>query len=78
MELNWISYKTETFLLFLHEPDFIYLFVCLFSPALHSMWDLSSPTRDQTHTPCSASTVLATGPPVDSHKPDFKNNLINK
>ena len=27
MELNWISYKTETFLLFLHEPDFIYLFV---------------------------------------------------
>ena len=27
------------------------------------MWDLSSLTRDQTHAPCSRSSVLTTGPP---------------
>ena len=31
--------------------------------ALHSMWDLSFPTRDQTCAPCIASAVLTTGPP---------------
>ena len=45
---------------------FICLSVCLFSAALHSMWDLSSLTRDRTHTPCSGSIVLTTGPPGDS------------
>ena len=45
---------------------FIYLSVCLFSAALHSMWDLSYLTSDRTHTPCSGSIVLTTGPPVDS------------
>ena len=33
----------------------IYLFY--FLTALHSMWDLSCPTRDRTHAPCSGSTV---------------------
>ena len=28
----------------------------------HSMQDLSSPTRDQTHAPCSGNRILTTGP----------------
>ena len=35
--------------------NFIYLFICLFIyflAALCSMWDLTSPTRDRTHTAC--------------------------
>ena len=35
--------------------------VCLF--CLHGTWDLSSPTRDQIHVPCSGSWVLTTGLP---------------
>ena len=30
------------------ELNFIYLFICLFLAALHSLWDLSSLTRDRT------------------------------
>ena len=41
--------------------------VCLiFLAALHSMQDLSSPTRDQTRVPCSGSTVLTIGLPGNS------------
>ena len=32
-----------------------------------SRWDLSSPARDQTHTPASEHRVLTTGPPGKSH-----------
>ena len=38
------------------------LFVCLFLPNLPGMQDFRSLTRDQTHTLCSGSTVLTTGP----------------
>ena len=34
---------------------------------LHSMWNLSSLTRDQTHTPALESGVLTTGPPGKPH-----------
>ena len=34
----------------------IYLFIFNFLAVLHSMWDLSSLTRDQTRAPCSGST----------------------
>ena len=37
-----------------------------FGATLSSMHDLSTPTRDQTCTSCSASTVLTTGPPGKS------------
>ena len=36
---------------------------------LYRMWDLSSLTRDETHTLCNGSTVLTTGPPEKS--PNF-------
>ena len=32
-----------------------YLFIYFGGAMLHSMWDLSSPTRDQTRAPCSGS-----------------------
>ena len=31
---------------------FFLIYVLFIFGLLHSMWDLSSPTRDQTHTPC--------------------------
>ena len=34
---------------------FKFLFIYLFFAAPRSMWDLSFPTRDRTHTPCSGS-----------------------
>ena len=37
---------------------------------LYSMWDLSSLTRDGTHTLCNGSTLLTTGPPEKS--PNFQ------
>ena len=40
---------------------------CSFFKILHSMWDLSSPTRDWTHAPCRGNTrVLTTGAPGKS------------
>ena len=36
------------------HPLFLDLFFFVFV-VLHGMWDLSSPTRDQTHTPCTGS-----------------------
>ena len=35
---------------------YIYMYVCIYIAMLHDMQDLSSPTRDQTHTACSGST----------------------
>ena len=32
----------------------------------YSMWDLSSPTRDQTHGSCNGSKISPTGPPGES------------
>ena len=34
---------------------------------LCTMWEFSSLTRDQSHTPCTGSAVLTTGPPGRSH-----------
>ena len=55
--------KSCSFVLFLfyffsilHQAAYLFLkFVYLFLVTLHSMWDLSSPARDQTHVPCSRS-----------------------
>ena len=48
------------------------LFVCLFVTFwLQGMWDLSSPTSDQTHASCGGSTVLVTGPPGKSQRQTF-------
>ena len=53
-------------LFFLH----IILFICLSigHAAWHGIWDLSSPTRNKTHTPCIGNRVLPTGPPGKSQK----------
>ena len=41
------------------------------------MWDLNSPTRDQTHTPSSGSAVLTTAPPGTSQQHSyFKIDII--
>ena len=47
---------------------FVWVFCLFVFPfwQCHSMWDLSSPTRDQTHAPCSGSAVLTTKPPGKS------------
>ena len=37
--------------------SFVVLVFFFFYAALHGMWDLSSPTRDQTHIPCIGSAV---------------------
>ena len=37
---------------------FTLFFVCLFLAVPLSIWDLSSSTRDQTHTPCSGSAAF--------------------
>ena len=44
---------------FLNKKNFFLTTLC-------SMWDLCSPTRDQTLTPCTGSTVLTTGLPEES------------
>ena len=46
-------------------PYFFFFSSCIFA-ASSSLWDLSSPTRDQTWALCSESRVLATGPPGNS------------
>ena len=49
--------------------DFDFLLFYLAMPQImwdFSMWDPSSQTRDQTHTPSIESAVLTTGPPVKS------------
>ena len=53
-------------LFFLH----IILFICLSvgHAAWHGIWDLSSPTRDKTHTPFTGNRVLPTGQPGKSQK----------
>ena len=45
---------------------FVFLFL-IFMVVPHSMWDISSPTRDQTYAPCIGSAVLTTGLPEKSH-----------
>ena len=48
----------------LWEPFQLPVWVFFFRP--HGMWDISSPTRAWIHAPCTASTVLTTGPPRKS------------
>ena len=48
-------------------------YVLIFWP--QGMWDLSSPTRDGTHTPCLEGEVLATGLPGRSPKCFHMTNL---
>ena len=49
----WVLEKTALFLGFI---PFSFLFCFVFGcTTLHSMWDLSSPTRDGTWAPCSGS-----------------------
>ena len=43
-----------------------YYFIYLFLATLHSMWDLSSQTKDQTCVPAMEAWVLAAGPPWKS------------
>ena len=43
-----------------------YFYYCYYYFWLRGMRDLSSPTRDRTHAPCSGSTVFTTGPPGKS------------
>ena len=48
-----------------HLP-FLNINFFFFLAAPHSMWDLSSQTRDRTHTRCIGSTILNTGQPEKS------------
>ena len=41
------------------------------------MWDLTSLTRDGTHTPCEGE-VLTTGPPGKSQEPDIRMSKLKK
>ena len=51
--------------------NFIYFLKSLFWP--NSIWDLSSPTRDRTHSPCIGKhRVLTPGPPGKSQAKNFK------
>ena len=47
------------------SPVLVIIFL-IFLAALHSMQDLSSPTRDQIHAPCGGSAVLTIGLPGNS------------
>ena len=45
---------------------YTYLFIYIFLATLRGTGDLSSQTRDQTHTPCCGIAVFTTGPPGHS------------
>ena len=47
----------------------LFIYFCLFVLGVmwSGIWGLSSPTRDQSHAPCSANRVLTAGPPGKSH-----------
>ena len=74
--VHWVAKSwTQLSDLYLHYPEinkkepilffllFYYYYYIHFNflAMLHSLWDLSSPTRDRTHTPC-IGRVLTTGP----------------
>ena len=49
----------------------------MFFAILHSIPDLSSPTRDRTYAPCNGSGVLAIGPPGKSLCPFWEEDLLS-
>ena len=53
----------------------LFFFFFLLVPLL-STWDLSSPTRDGTHAPCSGSAALTTGTPGNSAVEIFRSLLL--
>ena len=59
-KMSWGFQALRSYKLLWEDGNFLFL-----SPSL-SMWDLSSPTRDQTPTPCNGSSVLTTGTPEKS------------
>ena len=46
--------------------------------AQHSMWDLSSPTRDRTHTPCTSSMDRHASPQGSYFKEAYRNIVVNE
>ena len=60
---SWIKEVVQS----MASRNFFFFFNLLVAPC--SMWDLSSPTRDQPLTPCNANLgVLTTGPPGKSQR----------
>ena len=60
------------------EEACIPIFFFFFLAVLGSLWDLSSPTRDQTHVPCTGR-VLTTGRPGKSLLSlDLKENMTSE
>ena len=57
-----------------NSPHFYMLlvdYIFFFFATLHTMWDLSSPTKDQIHAVCSGNRVLTTEMPGNSHGSHF-------
>ena len=56
LNLSWLFHSRGYGIIFWRRNSAFSLSFSFFFLALpHSIWDLSSPTRDQTHTPCSGS-----------------------
>ena len=67
--IRYLAYLFKSFITFLK-----FLFYFFATP--HSITDLSSPTRDQTHALFSKNRILTTGPTGNSHS-NFKNNTFS-
>ena len=71
--LTQFNYGLECFFIevFIEFVTILFLFLMFWFLWVRGMWDLSFPTRDQTHTPAREGRVLITGPPVKSPGLEF-------